>query len=371
MHRRSFLKTGVVVGLAGMRGLRGFPHQDKPSDTGLAIRLNSNENPRGPSPKAREAVMRSLADAGRYPFKSVDALSDALARRHGVETSQIVLGNGSSEVLQMAVQSQAAAGTRLVQGAPTFESPADGAVVAGLSVERVPLTPDFSLDIEKMRQCAESQAGPVIIYLCNPNNPTGTLCDRKEVEDWLDSADSKTFFLLDEAYFDYVDGSKRWTGIPRTAQWRNLIVTRTFSKVFGMAGMRLGYGIAHTETADRIRAWASDINTNSLAVAAGLASLEDPEYPHASVAINLEAKEILCSTLRELGLPWIATETNFLMHRIPGDLKQYTERMKESGILVGRAFPPLLDHSRISIGLPEEMEKVAATLRDFRSRGWV
>ncbi len=371
MHRRGFLKSGFVVGVAGIRGLRGFPLQDRATDTGLPVRLNSNENPRGPSPKAREAVLKSLSEAGRYPFRPSDLLAGAIARRHGVEVSQVVLGNGSSEVLQMAVQAHASPGTRLIQGAPTFEAPADNAVVAGVSVVRVALTPEFSLDIDKMRQTAESEASPAIVYLCNPNNPTATLCNRRKVEDWIDSARSNTFFLLDEAYFDYVDSSSRWTGIPRTAQWRNLIVSRTFSKVFGMAGMRLGYGIAHTETADRIRAWASDANTNGLAVAAGLASLEDPDYHASSVTINQESKEILCSTLRDLGLAWIPSETNFLMHRISGDLSQYTERMKAAGILVGRAFPPLLEYSRISIGLPEEMEKVSAALRDFRSRGWV
>jgi len=148
-------------------------------------------------------------------------------------------------------------------------------------------------------------------------------------------------------------------------------VVRTFSKIYAMAGMRLGYGIAHPQTAERVRPFLSRNNPNHLAGVAGVASLQDPELVGRSVAVNQEARSILCDCLDELGLDYLPSQTNFVMHRIHGELKDYNDRMEEAGFRVGRPFPPMLDYSRVSMGLPEDMSRFADTLRAFRQKGWI
>ncbi len=369
MRRRSFLKSGVMAGLAAWGWSEGVvPAAAAPANRPL--RLNANENPRGLPPASRDAVRRAIEQAGRYPFQQMDAMTAALARQHGVQNDQIVLGNGSSEVLQMAVQALRPPDGKLVLAAPTFEAAADCATALGVQTVAVPLRRDHSHDLDAMRREAESSDRGALVYLCNPNNPTGTLTPREEIEAWLDTARPDTVFLLDEAYFDYVEDPLRWSGVERAGRQPNLVATRTFSKVFGMAGLRLGYGVAEASTAKKMRAFASDINTNSLALAAGLAALGQSRYRSESVQLNRRGKKILQEALTELDLGWIPSQTNFVMHRIAGDLDRHIERMKEAGILVGRPFPPLLDHCRVSIGLPEEMERWADQMRRFRKKGW-
>ncbi len=179
-------------------------------------------------------------------------------------------------------------------------------------------------------------------------------------------------FLVDEAYFEYAEGADGYhSALPWIETHPNVVVFRTFSKVYGMAGMRLGYGIAHEETADRLRELQSVMNANQLALFAGLASLQDPDYVGQSVAMNARAKQILHNVLDELGLEYLPSHTNFVMHRIRADLSEYSSRMETAGFLVGRPFPPMLGYNRLSLGSPDQMEQFAQTLREFRSKDWV
>jgi histidinol-phosphate aminotransferase len=183
------------------------------------------------------------------------------------------------------------------------------------------------------------------------------------VDAWIADAPETTLFLIDEAYFEYVDHPGYRSALSWVHERPNVVVTRTFSKIFGMAGMRLGYGVAHPDTAARLREFISANNTNVLACAAALASLADEGLMARSVAVNSEAKAVATATLDELGLEHIPTQTNFLMHRIHGELPAYIARMREAGIRVGRAFPPMLQWNRVSFGLPDEMERWAEVLR--------
>lgn len=370
MRRRSFLKSGILAGAAVWEWTASAPAAEAAAP-GRTLRLNANENPRGVPPAAREAVRRAIETAGRYPFQQADAMAEALARKHRAQPEQVALGNGSSEILQMTVQALCPPGGRVVMAEPTFESAADCAAAAGLETVRVPLRPDHSHDLPRMREAAEASPKGTLVYICNPNNPTATLTPAPQIEEWLKEAPAETAFLVDEAYFDYVGEERAWSAAEHALRRPNLVVTRTFSKVYGMAGLRLGYGLAHEETAKKLRAFASDINTNALALAAGLAALGQSHFRSESVQLNAKAKQITTDALRQLGLQWIPSHTNFLMHEIRGDLKTHIERMKEAGILVGRPFPPLLDHCRVSIGLPKEMERFGETLGKFRKKGWV
>jgi histidinol-phosphate aminotransferase len=326
----------------------------------------------GIPPVSREAILQGMGEANRYPGASRRAVREALAEKHGVPTSGVVLGNGSTEILQMGVQAHLDPQLRLVAPAPTFEDVIEYSQPhPWIDLRSVPLREDYSHDLEAMEEATRGAPGPVLVYVCNPNNPTGSLTSVDEVEAWIGRAPENVHFLVDEAYFEFVS-SDQYRSLDQVA-WRNpnVVVARTFSKVYGMAGLRLGYAVAHPDTIRSLAAFAAGTNCNHLALVAGRAALEDPDWVGQSVASNAESRHILCSVLDELELEYLPSHTNFVMHRISGDLRQYIDRMSEAGIRVGRPFPPMLDFNRCSLGSPDEMFRHAETLRDFRRRGWV
>ncbi len=374
MERRTFLQSGAAVGAMTM----------VPSGVGIAapsrsrhtpespLRLNANENPLGLSPAARQAVIAGIPDANRYPFTSEARVVDALAARLGLASEQIVMGAGSTEVLQMAVQVMGQGDATFIIAEPTFEDVPRYAEPWNLRVEEVPLRPDFSHDIDRMRATADRTNGSVLVYVCNPNNPTGTITTCREVDEWIETASERITFLVDEAYFEYAEAvPEYWSAMRWVSDRKNVVVVRTFSKIFGMAGMRLGYGIAHPETAARLQALAGQNNVNHLASMAALASLRDENLVPRSLESNDRARTVITGVLDDLGIDHLPSHTNFLMHRIRGDLTTYIERMREEGYLVGRPFPPMLAYNRLSLAAPEEMEGFGETLRAFRKRDWV
>lgn len=372
MQRRTFLRAGAAAGLAGVVRADPRPAHALPVRRAGPLRLDSNENPLGLAPSARDAVVAGLPEANRYPSSARRALLDAITRQHGAAPEHVLLGNGSTELLRVAVEAGAGGpdGT-LITAHPTFEDIADYARPFGTRVERVPLTAAFAHDIAAMADRARAATGPTVVYLCNPNNPTGTLTDCDEIERWIAAAPETVLFVVDEAYFEFV-ADPRYRSLDRLAVARpNVLVVRTFSKIHGMAGLRAGYAVGHTDTIARLAPHITQTSPNHLAQVAALASIEDPEVVPRGVATNARGRAILTGVLDELGLPWLPSHTNFVMHRITGDLGTYRRRMRERGAWVGRPFPPMLDHNRVSIGLPAEMEEFAGILRDFRRQGWV
>lgn len=373
MHRRTFLQSGAAVGMLGLvpgARVRSLPRVARSAEPG-EIRLSSNENPLGISPAARDAIIRGLPQANRYPGHSRAPLVEALAKHHGVPPNRVVLGNGSTEVLQMAVQAFAAPGTRFIVADPTFEDVPRYVEPFAVELVKVALTPDGGHDLTGMRAEARRSRGPALIYVCNPNNPTGTVTPTADVEAWIADAPPETVFLVDEAYVDYVDDARYRSALPLIERHPNVIVVRTFSKVYGMAGLRLGYALAHPETAARLGAYIAANNANHVACVAGLASLGDTDFVKRSLATNAEGRRMLYACLRELEIEHFPSHTNFVMHRIRGDLETYIDRMREHGIRVGRPFPPYVEYNRVSVGLPAEMERFTGVLREFRARGWI
>jgi histidinol-phosphate aminotransferase len=377
MKRRAFLRNGLLA--FGAPAVLPFharadafltPRQRR--QEGDPIRLSSNENPLGIPQASRDAILGGIDEANRYPGASRRALTEAVAERHGIPTNGLVLGNGSTEVLQMWVQARLDPQLRLVAPAPTFEDVFEYSEPhPWIDLRPVPLLPDYAHDLTAMEEASQGAPGPVLVYVCNPNNPTGSLTSVDDIEAWIRRAPENLHFLVDEAYFEFVD-SRSYRSLDRLA-WENpnVVVARTFSKVYGMAGLRLGYGIAHPETARTLQAYAAGPNCNHLALVAGLAALGDEEWVEKSVSANLQSRQIAYKVLDELGLEYLPSHTNFVMHRISGDLRQYINRMAEAGLRVGRPFPPMLDFNRCSFGLPGEMERHAEALRDFRRKGWI
>ncbi|UCG86093.1 MAG: aminotransferase class I/II-fold pyridoxal phosphate-dependent enzyme [Gemmatimonadota bacterium] len=373
MRRRAFLQTGMAAGIAGATGLGSTPSHIRttPITAEGPLRLSSNENALGLSPAARRAVIDGIPEANRYPGAKRRELVAALAAKHGVARESIVLGCGSTEVLQVMVQASATRRCALVTANPTFEDVFDYGIPETYRVERVPLDANMAHDIDRMRDLAALSWDPVLVYICNPNNPTGTLTACSDVDSWIEDAPANIRFMIDEAYFEYVDDDGYWSAIKWIEQRPNVVVARTFSKIYGMAGMRLGYGIAHPDTAAHIRRFMCQVNANELALRAALASLEDGGLVGRSLDANTRAKQVVYSCLEELDLEYLPTQTNFVMHRINGDLRTYRERMREHDVWVGRPFPPMLSYNRLSFGLPEEMERFTEVLREFRTKGWV
>jgi len=373
MQRRAFLQAGVLGVFSAGGASAVLPRLlPVPRRRGGPLRLGANENPLGLSPAARQAIAEGLEVANRYPFGVHGELVEELAKHHGLSASQVVLGAGSSEVLQMAVQAFAQQKATFVIADPTFEDVQGYAAPWGLKLARVPLRKDQAHDLGRMREVAEGAGGPAVVYVCNPNNPTGTLTPVKELDAWIEAADERVTFLVDEAYFEFAEGTP---GFASVCKWidkkRNVVVTRTFSKIHAMAGLRIGYGLAHPDTTAKLRALQSHNDCNVLGLLAAKASLGDPAFVQKSLASNAAAKKVVEGVLRELGLGFLPSSANFVMHEIKGDVQQYIGRMRERGILVGRPFPPMLGHNRVSLGTPEEMAQFADTLRDFRKQGWV
>ncbi len=373
MERRTFFQAGLALGVAGLGRTvnRRDPFTDLSRTTGDVVRLSANENPLGLSPAARRAVIDSIADANRYPGKRASQLIEALAAKHGVNTENIVLGNGSTEILQIMVQAYASPSTTLIVAEPTFEDVPNYSVPAKYRLEKVSLDSHYAHDLDQMRARAERADGPVLIYICNPNNPTGGITSCNEVDSWIGSAPANHYFMIDEAYFEFVEDDRYWTSVRWIADNPNVVVVRTFSKIYAMAGMRLGYAIAHKDTIEQLDPLLAHNGANQLALAAGLASLKDSGMVSRSLDTNKRARNILYETLDELGLDHLTSQTNFVMHKINGDLQTYIDRMKENGFKVGRPFPPMLSYNRLSFGLPDEMERFGETLKMFRRKSWV
>ena len=380
MDRRSFLANGTraSVGLAALPGA-AFARGGEPWALPTArpvqdatLRLDHNANPLGMPAGARTAILEAIEEVPHYPGPQREVLVERIARLHGVGADQVVLGSGSTEIIRLAVHAHAAPGSRILQASPTYENAMRYAEPFPYRIEQVPLTAGFAHDVERMRALAEGWREPTVVYICNPNNPTGTLTPSAALDDWFSSAPDRVFFIVDEAYFPFVDDASYWTAERWANERPNVLVTRTFSKLYGIAGLRIGYGICAAETASRLRPYANRSNPNTMGVVAAIAALEEEGWEERSLAIWGECKEVVTSCLDELGLDYFPSHTAFLFHRIRGDQAVYIRRMREHGIRVGRQFPPILSHNRLSLSAtPEELGRFADTLRTFRRRGWV
>jgi histidinol-phosphate aminotransferase len=377
--RRNFIQqfgTGALL-----LGSGAFSPVFAQAKTQLEFRVNAkplwlhfNENSLGMSPLALKAAQLAAQEKGnRYPFATVKLLRETLAKKHAVDPEQVILGNGSTEVIQAIVAVAARQKATVLEPTPTFGDVRNYSKAEGLEVIQVPVGKGFITDIGALKKRAEGISGPLLINICNPNNPSGSIVENKALVEWITNAPAQHTFLIDEAYVDYALANPAYSSVlPLIKMGReNLIIARTFSKIYGMAGMRIGYGIAAPETAKRVRPFAAGYNLSATGIAAAMASMSDEVFYKKSLASNLAAKSLLVNALDELGLEHVESNTNFVLHRIGGSLKDYTARMLENGIYVGRRMTTEDNWNRISIGTPTEMQAFAVTLKAFRNNGWV
>lgn len=326
--------------------------------SGTLVRLSSNENPYGPSPAAFDAMREAFDLAWRYPDEHADALAADLARLHGVKDDAILLGNGSSEILKLAAAAFTGPGRPAVTADPTFEAVARYAVQGGAEAVKVPLANGFRHDLPAMLK-----AGAGLFYVCNPNNPTATVTPKGEVRDFLARVPAGAAVLVDEAYHYYAESGDYESVIPLVADHPNLIVARTFSKIHGMAGLRLGYAVAQPETVARLRGQQAWDSINVLAIAAARASLKDAGHLERSRRLNRETRAWLRSELEGMGYPLLPSETNFVMVDLRRDAGPTIEALKGRRVEVGRRFAALPNFLRVTIGTRPQMEAFLAAFR--------
>lgn len=311
----------------------------------------------------------SFSLACRYPDEHADTLVELLAKTNGVSPDQLLLGDGSGEILKLCaaaftgpIVKDAAAGSphgNLVVADPTFEAILHHARVAGADVVKIPLTASFGHDLPKMAAAAKDG----LIYICNPNNPTASITPKGEIRDFIAKTPRQTMILVDEAYFHYADSSDFESVIPLVKDYPNLMVARTFSKIYGMAGLRCGYCVAQKETIDRMRPHQPWDSVNIMAIAAAGASLADPDLVPNGRRLNSEAKAFTVGELEKLGYKIIPSQANFIMTDVKRPVKPLIEAMKQRKVQVGRLFPALPNYMRITIGKRSEMEAFLAAFR--------
>ena len=317
------------------------------------VRLSSNENPYGPSPLAVKAMTEAFSLAWRYPDEHEQALVEALAKLHQVTAEQILLGNGSGEILKVAAAAFTAAGRKLVVGNPTFEAVLAHARTAQAEVVKIDLAPDYEHDLPRML-AATNDAG--LVYICNPNNPTASITPKDQLRAFLAKAPGQTMVLVDEAYHHYVESNDYESVIPLVKQYSNLIVARTFSKVYGMAGLRCGYCVARPDVIQRLREQQTWDSLNIMALVAASASLQDSEQVEQGRRRNSEVKKFIYSELEKSGFKFIPSHANFLMIDLRREVKPMIAAMRERNVQVGRVFPALPNFMRVTIGTRPQME---------------
>src|SRR6266446_6082671 len=375
LSRRNLLRNigaGAIFGAAAP-ALRGFPlapateealwGNSPPARPARAagsvlvepVLLYRNENPYGPSEKVLAVMRESAASGNRYPRTEYDTLLDKLAALHQVKREQIVLGCGSGEILCMAAMTFLKPGKKLVEAAPTFPALGKLAQTAGIEVADVPLNKRYEHDLPAMLDRVSSSTG--LVYIVNPNNPTGTLTPRKDLEAFIAKLPAGVPVLIDEAYHhfvapaaDYQSFLDRPIGDPR------VIVARTFSKIFGLAGMRIGYAVATPETAKRLAAGFPGWSVSDVSARAASAALDDVDYVRLGMQRNAADRQEFLRQANARSLHPIDSQTNFIMmdpQRPPDDVIKF---LKERNILIGPKYPVLDKYVRSSLGLPGEMK---------------
>jgi histidinol-phosphate aminotransferase len=357
--------ASTAVGTAGTASTApvASPSTAAPSTALDIVRLSANENPYGPSPKAFEAMREAFSLAWRYPDEGMDALVADLARHHNVGTGAVLLGNGSSEILKLCAAAFTGPGRPTVMADPSFEALAIYAHAAGVEVVKVPLTADFQHDLSRMHAAAGSDQPAGLIYICNPNNPTATITAKDKLSAFLTGLPAGVTALVDEAYFHYAENPHYESVIPLTQEHPNVIVARTFSKVYGMAGLRCGYAVARPETIERLHAQQTWDSVNAMALAAARASLADGAHTALSRRRNSETRSAVTAELEGMGYRVLPSATNFLMADLRRPVGPVIEALRQRRVQVGRVFPALPTHLRVTLGTPPQMKTFLAALR--------
>ena len=325
-------------------------------DSDRLIHLDNNENAYGPSTRTVEAIRAALTRVNRYPTTQAEELTEKIGSFHGLNAEQVVLGCGSTEILRMACDAYLGSGKQMLQSTPTFEALEFYARSVGAEVISLPLTHEFAHDLQTM--LGKITTSTTLIYICNPNNPTGSITPRKGLEDFISKLPSTVFVLIDEAYHHYAGQSSMYASfIDNSVNNSRVIVTRTFSAVYGLAGLRLGYAITSPETAGQMRRFSTINNTNSIVAQAAMAALSDKESVEHYVQQNTDDRQEFFNQAMARMLKPIDSHANFVMMNTNRPAKQVIEHFRQHGIIIGPDIAGMDHHIRVSLGTRMEMRE--------------
>ncbi len=363
-NRRNWLKQAGIV--AASLGLQSFDGLTTPAMSRFIrktadgkIHLDSNENPYGPSPMARAAMNDAITDSNRYNWELRTTLINAIAKKNNVSAENILLSAGSTGILELMVRLSAQDKGSFILADPTFGYWASMAQSMGLEKITVPLNHDKRNDLPAMLKAIKSDTR--LLYLCNPNNPTGTICERDELITFIKEATRKTLVVVDEAYLDFT-GQRSLCD--QVADNKNLIIAKTFSKIYGMAGARVGYAMAHPATIERLNRmelWANG-SVSVVSAAGALMSLSDMDFVSTTWSLNEKAREYSTEQLEKLSIPCIPSHTNFIYFSLADYDKDFFKQLENNNIMGTRVYEEKGKWSRITVGTMAEMEKFIAAV---------
>ena len=333
------------------------PRQQRTADEydNLA-KLANNENPYGPSEAVIQAMTKAFKYANRYGYPDGDIVN-AIAKHHDVPTNQVMIAAGSGEILDVCCTALLQDGRKIVGSDPSYEILYSNANNLKAETIRIPLLADYRQDIPAMIRATRKNHRDVgFVYLCNPNNPTGRIVTKTEVKELLDGIPEDVPVLIDEAYHHFVEDPAYETSMHYVKEGRPVIVARTFSKIAGLAGMRLGYAVATRDRLAELRPYATG-SVNACVRWGGAAALADKANEDKVRRVTLELRKQTIADLKTLGYDSIPSETNFFMVHLKRPVQPVIDEFRKKGVLVGRPFPPLTQSLRVSIGTPDEMSR--------------
>ena len=335
------------------------------ADYDAAVKLASNENPWGPL----ESVMQAMNSAWKYSYRygyPDGGILDAIAEHHGVTPDHILLGAGSGEILDVVGWTFLENGAKKVLGVePTYNSVFQLATSLKSDAIRLPLNKDYSQSIPAFVEAAQRHYRELgFVYICNPNNPTGMMVSKTEVKQLLDGVPEDLPVLIDEAYYHYADNPDYATALPHVLEGRRVIIARTFSKIFGIAAMRLGYAIAPPDLINSMRPHSAG-SINALVKWGGVAGLQDTAGQQRVKEMTLRNRKKTIADLKALGFDVLPTEANYFMVSIGREVQPVIDEFRKRGVLVGRPFPPMTKHLRVSVGSEDEMARFLTVFKEI------
>jgi histidinol-phosphate aminotransferase len=344
----------------------GKPIDEVKRDYGIKksiIKLAANENCLGPSPRALQAARESLADIHRYPDNACYYLKKKIAKKYGINASQIILGHGSNEIIQLIVSAFLGAEEEAITSEQTFILYPIMSAARGAKVIEVPLK-DYRYDLQAI--AGQITGNTKLIFISNPNNPTGTMVDAQAFSSFMAQVPADVIIVMDEAYAEYVSSTDYPDTLAYVREARNIIILRTFSKAYGLAGLRIGYALSPALLSNYMERVRVPFNVNHVAQAAAIAALDDAEHIQRSQENNQTGLAYICSALNDLGVSFVPTQTNFLLIHLGPRAEEIYKTLLQDGVIVrSMASYGLRDYVRVTIGLPEENERFIAALRKF------
>ena len=381
--RRTFIGTmATALGVAGLspsldlfaqerRARQGEPGEEHPEENyDEMAKLASNENCWGPSDEVVKAMKDAFKYGNRYQYPD-GGIVEAIAKHHGLKKENVILGAGSGEILKVIGEVFTADHKRVVGVDPSYDSVYRFITNIKADAIKVPLLKDYRMDIPGVIRATKMNYRDVgFVYICNPNNPTGNIIPKQEIKQLLDSIPGDVPVLIDEAYHHYVATPNYATSVPYILEGRPVIVTRTFSKIAGLAGMRLGYGLAPKELIERMRTFGGG-TISAVVKYGGVAALNDTAYEKKIKHMTIDLREKTVKDLRGWGYEVIPSETNFFMVDVGKDVTAVADDFKKRKILVGRKFPPMNNWLRVSVGTESEMARFVLAFKELFPAGGI